>query len=35
MLIEIKNWKITLAILCANVVMMASGYNMLIPFLPM
>ncbi|MGN1049958.1 MAG: MFS transporter, partial [Selenomonadaceae bacterium] len=35
MLIEIKNWKITLAILCANVIMMASGYNMLIPFLPM
>ena len=35
MLIEIKNWKITLAILCANVVMMASGYNILIPFLPM
>lgn len=30
-----KNWKIILGILTANVVMMASGYTMLIPFLPM
>lgn len=30
-----KNWKIILAVLTANVVMMASGYTMLIPFLPM
>lgn len=29
-----KNWKIILAILTANVVMMAAGYTMLIPFLP-
>lgn len=29
-----KNWKIVLAILTANVIMMASGYTMLIPFLP-
>ncbi len=31
----LKNWKIILAVLTANVVMMASGYTMLIPFLPM
>ena len=30
-----KNWKIILGILTANVVMMAAGYTMLIPFLPM
>lgn len=30
-----KNWKIVLGILTANVVMMAAGYTMLIPFLPM
>ena len=30
-----KNWKLVLAILTANVVMMAAGYTMLIPFLPM
>lgn len=30
-----KNWKIILAVLTANVVMMAAGYTMLIPFLPM
>lgn len=30
-----KNWKVVLAILTANVVMMAAGYTMLIPFLPM
>ncbi len=30
-----KNWKVVLAILTANVVMMSSGYTMLIPFLPM
>lgn len=30
-----KNWKVILAILTANVVMMAAGYTMLIPFLPM
>ncbi len=30
-----KNWKIILGVLTANVVMMASGYTMLIPFLPM
>lgn len=30
-----KNWKIILAILTANVVMMSAGYTMLIPFLPM
>ncbi len=29
-----KNWKIILAVLTANVVMMSSGYTMLIPFLP-
>lgn len=33
--ISMKNWKVILAILTANVVMMASGYTMLIPFLPM
>lgn len=31
----LKNWKIILAVLTANVVMMAAGYTMLIPFLPM
>jgi len=31
----VKNWKIILGILTANVVMMAAGYTMLIPFLPM
>lgn len=30
-----KNWKLILAILTANVVLMAAGYTMLIPFLPM
>lgn len=30
-----KNWKIVLAILTVNVVLMAAGYTMLIPFLPM
>lgn len=30
-----KNWKVILGILTANVVMMAAGYTMLIPFLPM
>lgn len=30
-----KNWKVILAIMTANVVMMAAGYTMLIPFLPM
>ncbi len=30
-----KNWKVILAILTVNVVMMAAGYTMLIPFLPM
>lgn len=30
-----KNWKIILAILTANVVFMSSSYTMLIPFLPM
>lgn len=30
-----KNWKIILGILTVNVLMMASGYTMLIPFLPM
>ncbi len=30
-----KNWKIILAILTVNVVMMSAGYTMLIPFLPM
>lgn len=30
-----KNWKLILGILTANVVMMSSGYTMLIPFLPM
>ncbi len=30
-----KNWKIVLAILTANVVFMAASYTMLIPFLPM
>ena len=30
-----KNWKIVLAILTANVVLMAAGYTMLIPFFPM
>lgn len=30
----LKNWKIILAVLTANVVMMAAGYTMLIPFLP-
>ena len=30
-----KNWKVVLGILTANVVMMAAGYTMLIPFLPM
>ena len=28
-----KNWKLILAILTANVVLMAAGYTMLIPFL--
>lgn len=27
-----KNWKLILAILTANVVLMAAGYTMLIPF---
>lgn len=27
-----KNWKIVLAILTVNVVLMAAGYTMLIPF---
>lgn len=31
---QTKNWKVVLAILTANVVMMAAGYTMLIPFLP-
>lgn len=31
---QMKNWKIVLAILTANVIMMAAGYTMLIPFLP-
>lgn len=31
----LKNWKIILAVLTVNVVMMAAGYTMLIPFLPM
>ncbi len=30
-----KNWKIILAILTANVTLMSAGYTMLIPFLPM
>ena len=30
-----KNWKVVLGILTANVVMMSAGYTMLIPFLPM
>lgn len=30
-----KNWKMILAVLTANVIMMSSGYTMLIPFLPM
>ena len=30
-----KNWKIILAILTANVVFMSASYTMLIPFLPM
>ena len=29
------NWKITLAILTANTVLMSASYTMLIPFLPM
>lgn len=32
---QTQNWKIVLAVLTANVVMMAAGYTMLIPFLPM
>lgn len=31
---QTKNWKVVLAILTAIVVMMAAGYTMLIPFLP-
>lgn len=30
-----KNWKVILAILTANVVFMSASYTMLIPFLPM
>ena len=32
---KMKNWKIILAILTANVVFMSASYTMLIPFLPM